>query len=82
MVASRSVCLYMASAVRSRSANGTLFLAIRLAKFLFALDPRRIVPLRNNAIAPRRGGHRSLGYPPPLTGPAGAASVLAVDSCP
>ena len=41
----------MASAVRSLKVNGTLFLAIGLAKFLFALDPRRVIPPRNKARA-------------------------------
>ncbi len=50
MVASRSACLRTASGVRSRSVLGILFLAIGLAKFLFALDPWRVIPPRNNAL--------------------------------
>ena len=65
MVASRSACLRMASAVLSRSVKGTLFHAIRFAKFLFALDPRRVILPRNNALALRRGGRHPLGDPPP-----------------
>ena len=68
----------MASAVRSRKVNGTQFLALGLAKFLFALDPWRIIPPRNNALAPRHGGPRPLDGPPPLTGLAGAAGVAAL----
>ncbi len=47
----------------------------------FALDPWRVIPPRNNALAPRRGDPRPLDSPPPLTGPAGAASVSALDCC-
>ena len=77
MVASRFACLRMASAVRSRKVNGTQFLAIGLAKFLFALDPRRVIPPRDNALAPRRGGPRILDGPPPLTRLARVADVSA-----
>ncbi len=82
MVASRSDCLRMASAVRYRKVNGTLFLVIGLAKFLFAFDPSRVISPRNNTRAPRRGGSRLLDGPPPLTGPIGAVGVSALDSCP
>ncbi len=78
VVASRYACLHMASAVWSCSVLGTLFLAIGLAKFLFALDLRRVKPPRKNTLAPRRGGLRPLDGPSPLTGPAGAAGVLAL----
>ncbi len=69
MVASRSACLGMASAVRSHSVLGTIFLGIGLAKFLFDLEPRRVIPQRNNALAPRRGGPRPLDGPPRLQSP-------------
>ncbi len=82
MVASRSACLRMTSAVRSRSVLGTLFLAIGLAKFLFALDRRHVIPPRNNTPALRRGGPHPLDGAPPLTGPAGAAGAPALTSCP
>ena len=82
MVAYRSTCLRIASALQSRKVDGTLFLAIEFAKFLLALDPRRVILPRNNALAFRRGGRRPLGDPPPLPGPSGAADVLALGSCP
>ncbi len=72
----------MASAVRSSSVNGTLFLAMELAKFLFALDRGLAIPLRNNVLARRRGGPRPLDGPPALTGLAGTADVPALVSCP
>ncbi len=72
----------MASAVRSRSINGTLFFAMGLAKFLFALDPGRVIPPHNNALAPRRGDPRPLDGPLPLRGLAGAAGVPALVPCP
>ncbi len=76
------VYLRMASAVWSCSVNGTLFLSIRLAKFLFALDSWRVIPPRNNALAPPRCDPRPCDDPPPYTGPAGVVAVPALDSCP
>ncbi len=82
MVVSRSACLHMASAVRSCSVNGTLFLAMALAEFLFALDRGLVIPLRNNVLARRRGSPRPLDGPPPLTRLAVVADVPALVSCP
>ncbi len=80
MVPSRSACLRMNSPVRSRSVNVTQFLAIQLMNFLFAFDARRVIPPRNNALAPWRAD-RLIGAPPPHTEPAGAAAVSALTSC-
>ena len=72
----------MASAVRSRSVNGTLFLNMGSVKFLFALDPGRVIPPRNNGLASRRGGFRPLDGPPPLPEIASAGGVSVLDSSP
>ena len=81
-VGSLSACLCIASSVRSRCVNGTLFLDIGLANFLFALDLQHVMPPRNSAPATRLGGSHPLDGLPPLTGHAGAAGVFALNSFP
>ncbi len=81
MEASRSAQLRMESAMRSRTVNGTLYLAINLAKFLFAFDSRSVIPPRKSAIDTLRSGLRPRGDPLLITGPAGAAGVPALGFC-